>query len=102
MQRFRDQHGDKPVGALRREHVLLLIGKMRPWLRRNWLKAVRPLLRFGVEVAVDPTADIKIKFTKTACGAKLRSRPFAARNTREPRESLAFELLLATVPTSSA
>lgn len=62
LQKFRDAHGWKPLARLRREGVLKIIGEMKPHSRRNWIKAIRPMMQFAVEVgmiAADPTADNK-------------------------------------------
>ena len=62
LQRFRDEHGEKRVATLRREHVVAVLSSKKPYPRRNWLKAVRPMMQFAVSIgmiAVDPTRDIK-------------------------------------------
>ena len=77
--RFREQHGAKPVAAMQREHVLKIIGDMKPYPQRNWLKAVRPMMQFAIDIGViaaDPTSGIKTKLPKKgegfARGAKSR------------------------------
>lgn len=104
LQRFRDQHGHKPVAKLRREHVLNLIGKLEPYPRRNWLKAVRPMLQFAIEIGMitaDPTAGIKVKLPKKGEGFRTWGEAEIATFRRHyplgSRERLALELLLGSV-----
>lgn len=62
LERLRREHGEKPIAQMRREHVARLIGAKRPWAARNWLKTLRGLMRFAVEIGIrrdDPTADIR-------------------------------------------
>lgn len=67
--RFRTEHGDKRLGLLRREHMAKMLAAIeRPSSKRNWLKAIRGLLRFGIPTMLkdDPTAGIgTIKLPKS-------------------------------------
>jgi hypothetical protein len=64
LQKFRDEHGGKRVALLRREHLLAILDGRPPFARRNWLRALRPLLEFAVSIkwiAENPADDIKAK-----------------------------------------
>ena len=104
LQRFRDEHGDKPVAKLKREHVLAILAGKRPYPKRNWLKALRPLMRFAVSVGmltVDPTQDIKASVPRKGGGFQAWGEEeitvFRAHHPIGSRARLAFELLLNTV-----
>ncbi len=104
LQRFREEHGEKRVATLRREHVAAILAEKKPYPRRNWLKAVRPLMHFAVSVGmtpVDPTEGLK-------AGVRTKGDGFQAWGENEialfrrhhalgTRARLAFELLLCTV-----
>jgi site-specific recombinase XerC len=63
LQAFRDEHGEKRVAMLRREHVVAILAGKKPHPRRNLLRAIRSLMQFAVEIgmiAADPTQDIKV------------------------------------------
>jgi integrase len=66
---FRNQHGDKRVALLRREHVVRMLAEQpTPSVKRAWLRAIRGLLRFAVPtmLAEDPTQGIApIKLPKS-------------------------------------
>lgn len=71
LQKFLDEHGSKRVGHLRREHVLAILDGRPPFARRNWLRALRPLLDFAVAIkwiAENPTKDIKAKVPRKGEG----------------------------------
>jgi integrase len=104
LQRFRNEHGDKPVHKLKREHVLAILAGKRPYPKRNWLRALRPLMRFAVSigmVAADPTQDIKANVPRKGGGFQAwGEKEIAAFRAHHPigsRARLAFELLLNTV-----
>lgn len=61
---FREQHGDKTVAKLKREHVKAIIAKLadRPAVANNWLKTIKILMRHAVETGMrpdDPTVGIR-------------------------------------------
>src|SRR6516162_10667215 len=71
LQRFRDEHGSKRVALIRREHVLAILDGRPPFAKRNWLRALRPLLDFAVSIkwiAENPTTDIKAKVPRKGEG----------------------------------
>ena len=68
LQRFRDQHGDKPIGLLPPKFILAMLGKMKPHAARNWFKSIRALCQFCLTeelIEVDPTAKLKLPKVKT-------------------------------------
>jgi len=104
LQRFREEHGEKPVAKLRREHVVALLAGKRPYPRRNWIKALRPLMRFAVSIGMhteDPTQEIKASVSRKGDGFRAWGEneiaAFRAHHAIGTRARLAFELLLNTV-----
>ncbi len=104
LQRFRDEHGGKRVALLKREHVLAILADKPPYPRRNWLKALRPLLRFAVFIGMlteDPTRDMKVSVPKKGDGfpgwGEEEITIFRQHHAIGTRARLAFELLLNTV-----
>lgn len=69
IERFRAKHGDKRVAVLRREHVEKMLAENTTLsAKRDWLKAIRGLLRFAIPtmLKVDPTAGVAtIKLIKS-------------------------------------
>jgi integrase len=64
LERFREQHGDKPVRLLPRKFIVHEIGKMKPHAARNWVKAVRGLMQFCIAeemIREDPTLGVKVR-----------------------------------------
>jgi integrase len=103
LNRFRTDHGDKPVKGLRREHIetLVLAGK-RPSARKNYLKALRQLAKYAVKngwLAVDPTDGITAPVYKTPGHRTWGEDEIAAYRATHPlggTARLAMELLLCT------
>lgn len=61
LEKFRSEHGDKPLRMLTRGHVTKILSGMKPFAARNWLMTLRGLMQFAVEVGIrsdDPTAGI--------------------------------------------
>jgi integrase len=64
LERFRAEHGDKPVALLTRNHLnAMLAGKVKkPTAANHWLRQVKSLMEFAVEQGYrkdNPTAGIK-------------------------------------------
>jgi hypothetical protein len=71
LERFREGHGDKRLRKLEPEHVARLIGKLRPWVQRNWMKTLRGLFAFCLIeglAEIDPTATVKLTKVKDTGG----------------------------------
>lgn len=68
LERFRREHGDKPIALLPQKFIAVMLSQMKPFAARNWLKTIRHLMQFCVEqemCAVDPTQGIKLPRAKT-------------------------------------
>ena len=68
LQRFREQHGDKPLALLPPKFIALTLSQMKPHAARNWLKALRGLMQFATKLELcreDPTRDIKLPRVKS-------------------------------------
>jgi integrase len=104
LERFRDEHGDKGIATLGRQHVERMVSAKaaKPGTALNFLVALRGLMRHAIAVGLradDPTAGVN--------GPKFRSAGFyswteddiAAFEAKHPiggRARLAFALLLYT------
>jgi integrase len=68
LERFREQHGDKPLALLPPKFIALTLSKMKPHAARNWAKALRGLMQFALKLELcesDPTQGIKLARVKT-------------------------------------
>jgi integrase len=68
LQRFRDDHGDKPIGLMPPKFIALVLENMKPHAARNYFKAIRALCQFAVGaelIKVDPTVGMKSPKVKT-------------------------------------
>lgn len=99
LRRFGDEHGDKRVALLKREHVEAMLRDKRPFPRQNFLKALRPLLQFAVSIGWckdNPTREIRAT-AKRGPGfrpwGEEQIAAFRARHLLGSRARLAFELL---------
>jgi integrase len=67
LERFRNEHGDKALARLRHKDVAYILGKLKPFAQRNWLKTLRGLMNFSVKSGLredDPTVGIKLDRVK--------------------------------------
>jgi hypothetical protein len=48
LERFRAEHGDKPIALLPKKFIILTLGKMKPSVAINWLAAIRHLMHYAV------------------------------------------------------
>ncbi len=68
LERWREQHGDKPIALLPKEHIVRLLDGMKPHAARNWLKAIRHLMAYCLDhglIRHDPTAGIKRRLPRS-------------------------------------
>jgi integrase len=68
LEKFRHDHGDKPIALMPKEFVERMLRPMRPGVAHNWLKAVRGLMQYCVAEGLcreDVTAGIKLKAIKS-------------------------------------
>jgi integrase len=101
LQKFRDEHGSKRVALLRREHVLAILDGRPPFAKRNWLRALRPLMQFALSINMitdDPTRDIKVpkKGEGFRAWGEEQIAAFRSHHKLGTRARLAIELLLNT------
>jgi integrase len=99
---FRDQHGDKPIAGINVPFFQRALADLGAHAGRNWLKAMRPLMRFCVGqgfIDTDPTDGIKIKVPKSdghATWTEDEIAQFRAHWALDTMERLAMELALNT------
>jgi integrase len=105
LERFREQHGEKQVALLRREHIMAMVAAKAetPSASRNLLNTLRVLMQYAIELGIrsdDPTLGVK--------HAKIRSKgyrtwteddinKFEAAHPLGSRARLALALLLYTM-----
>ena len=68
LERFRDQHGDKPIALMPKKFIVAVLDQMEPFAARNWLKAIRALMHYCVEhelIRENPTQGIKLPTIKS-------------------------------------
>ena len=68
IERFREQHGDKRVALLRRDHFEKMLSEITsPTMRYHWLQTIRGLLKSGIPSMIkeDPTAGLVVKRPRT-------------------------------------
>jgi integrase len=68
LERFRIDHGDRYIAELPGKFVLLSLAALGPFAARNWLKALRGLVRFAVTQGMcerDPTHGIRLPKVKS-------------------------------------
>src|SRR5262245_3996489 len=68
LERFRNEHGEKPIALLPRKFVIAMLDRLEPFAARSWLKAIRALMQYCVEqelIRKDPTLGIKLRTIKT-------------------------------------
>lgn len=104
MEPFREQHGDKPVAQMKREHVKAILAKLasRPAVANNWLKSIKILMRHAVDSGMrpdDPTLGIR-KLRTGSSGYRTWTEEeidaFYAKHPSGGRARLALDLLLYT------
>jgi integrase len=102
LERFREQHGDKPIALLPAKFISDILSTMKPFAARNWLKAIRHLIGFCVEqelCSTDPTLTIKLPRAKSDgyhTWTEGEIELFEAHHPIGSRARLAFGLLLYT------
>lgn len=104
LERFREAHGDKPIGLLPTKFIVLTLGTMKPHAQRNWLKAIRGLMQFTLSremITHDPTQGIKQAKAKSdgfyAWEEKDIGKYRAFHDRLDSKSRLALELLLNTI-----
>src|SRR5262249_9111243 len=104
IERFRREHGHRRVAHLQRDKISEMLGNRvkTPSAANNWLRMVRMLMRFAIELRMrhdDPTLGIKTLKIRTD-GFQIwgleHIEKFRARHSIGTKARLAFELLLNT------
>jgi integrase len=102
LERFRAEHGDKPIGTMPTKFIVLALNKMRPFAAKSWLKSIRHLMQFALKlemIRTDPTQGIKLKAPRTDGIHTWSEQNIAAFEAVHPvgtKARLAFALLLYT------
>jgi integrase len=104
LERFRDEHGDKPLALLQRKHITDMVAKKAgtPSAARNFLATIRLLMRFAIRTGIrtdDPTAEVervKIRTTGFATWSEEHIAQFEKMHALGTRARLAMALLLYT------
>jgi integrase len=102
LERFRAEHGDKPIAELPPKFITLTLNKLRPSAARNWFKAIRHLMQYAVAADIcksDPTQGLKLPKVKTSGIYTWNEQDIAAYEAAHAigtKARLAFALLLFT------
>lgn len=102
LERFRAVHGQLTLAGMQQKHVAQILGKMKPFAARNWLKTLRGLMQFAVGIGLranDPTDGIKPVKAKAGTRHSWTDEEIAQFEARHPlggRERLAMALLFYT------
>lgn len=100
LERFRQDHGDKRIALLRRQHVQVILDKKSAAAARNWKKTLRKFFDHCLAsdlIAVDPLAGVQLGKMKTKGHHPWEASECAQYEARHPigtRARLAYELLL--------
>jgi len=104
LERLRVEHGEKRLRYLEAEHVARLLGKLRPWVQRNYMKTLRGLVAFALTdglIDADPTVGVKLARVKDTGGFETwpveSIEKYRKRHGLGTRARLALELLYGTM-----
>src|SRR5712671_8191143 len=103
LERFRNEHGDKYIAMLRREHLQAILNSKTPAASRNWKKALRGFLDHCLSlnmIKVDPLTGIKLVKMKRTGGfhtwTEEEIAQYERRHAPGTKARLALALLLQT------
>ena len=102
LEHLRADHGQDRIALLQPKHVAAILGKMKPFAARNWLKALRGLMQFALAAGLsksDPTQGFRpVKLTAGTIHTWSENEIaiFEARHPIGSRPRLAMGLLLYT------
>jgi integrase len=70
LEALRREHGDRSIADLRRNHVIAMLDAKAatPVAARNFLRCLRVLIRYGIDIGVrqdDPTQGVRVKLPKS-------------------------------------
>jgi hypothetical protein len=86
LERFRADHGDKPLSLLPPKFIAHALSGMKPHAARNWLKAIRHLMQFALTqdmITIDVT-----QASRSRCRSRTASIPGPRRRSRPLRRSM--------------
>jgi integrase len=64
LEAFRREHGEKQIAAMPRKFIAAMFDAMTPTAARNWFKAIRALVRHGIDLGMlkdDPMLGIRLR-----------------------------------------
>ena len=102
LERFREQHGDKAITSIKREHIIAMVEAKLPAAGRHFRNALRALMVVAIDVGYirqDPTIGVKIKHTKSTgyhTWTEDEIATFEAEHSLDSKPRLALALLLYT------
>jgi integrase len=102
LEQFRASYGYRQISGLQRGHIVNLLGSKKPFAARNWLKALRGLMRFLVATEQrldDPTTGIRLPKARAGeihSWTELEIKQYEAQHPIGTRPRLALALLLYT------
>jgi integrase len=100
LERFRKGFGNLPIAGVERQHIASLIRTMKPFAAKNWLKTLRPLMLFAIELELrsdDPCQGIappKSKAGRIHTWSEAEIAQFEAHHPVGTQARLAMALLL--------
>jgi integrase len=101
LQRFKNEFGPKPVGRIERKHMVAVLAKLTPATQTVWVKALKPLFAYAVEIEwlkQNPLKDVRIKYKggELTAWTETEIEIFRACHPLGTMARLALELLLGT------
>jgi integrase len=102
LERFRAEHGDKRIALLQRQHITTLLRSKKRFAARHWLKAIRALMKYAVEIGLradNPATGVKLPDLKTDgyhSWTEAEIEQFEAYHGQGTKARLALTLLLYT------
>jgi integrase len=102
LERFRAEHGDKRIALLQRQHIITLLKSKKRFAARDWLKAIRALMKYAIEIGLredNPATSVKLPNQKTDgyhSWTDAEIKQFEAYHGPGTRARLALTLLLYT------
>jgi len=103
LDRFREEHGDKPLADLQSKHVEIMLAGKAPYAARDFYKALRSVAKVAIRaglIETDPTVNVRRPRIKNTGGFRCWSDEeivqFESFYPIDTRARLAFALLLYT------
>lgn len=102
LEHFRNEHGNKRIALLQRQHIVTLLKSKKRFAARHWLKAIRALMNYAVEIGLrhdNPAMGVKLPNLKTEgyhTWTESEIEQFLAYHKAGSRARLALMLLVST------